>query len=199
VALCAEEKDTDNEYSLWGKRAHKSLEANVKDGTPLIEGITKATWVREMTEHAKEKGGVVQTEQQVAITETFKPTTWFAKDVWCRAVLDLTIVGTQTAFVWDYKTGKQKEDKTQLRLFAGIGFVLWPTVSVIHTRYAWLQTGNTTKETYTRLRQHEDIWSDLLPRVHRLEEAVATNNSPPKPGGLCRFCNVKSCEYNETK
>lgn len=189
-------KDKETEHTLWGNRAHKSIEQTIKTGVPLIEGITKHTWIQQLTDTAREKGAVIKTENRVALNSSFKPVEFFAKDVWVRAVLDLTIVGEQTAFIWDWKTGKPKEDETQLQIFAGVGFKMWPQVTVINARYAWLKTGEQTRRTFTRLREFE-IWEKIIPRVVRLELAVEKKEFPPRPCFACKYCPVTTCEFNE--
>jgi hypothetical protein len=191
-------KEPETVHTIWGKRAHVSIDNNIKTGEPLIEGITKHTWIKNLCDEAIAKGATIASEQKVAITAGFKQTTWFAKDVWCRVIFDLTIVGEKNAYIWDWKTGRPRPDETQLDIFAGVGFKIWPDITVIGARFAWLQDGTQTRKTYTRLREFE-IWEKILPRVVRLELAQESKDFPPTPGRQCRYCPVRSCEFNESK
>jgi hypothetical protein len=183
---------------LWGNQVHKALELRVKNGTPLpanmvqYEGIAAPLYAK-----AYAPGVQVQVEAKMAINASFKPTTYFAKDVWCRAITDLTLVKGPNAMVADYKTGNPKPSSAQLRLTAAFTFHHFPDVQRIQNAFLWLKTGTTTVETFQR-EQIGEIWNEFLPRVARLEAAFAENKWPKKPSGLCnRYCPVPHarCEF----
>ncbi len=141
--------------------------------------------------------GTLQTEQKFAITNTFKPTEWFAKDVWCRGIADALWIKDGIAKTLDLKTGKRKITN-QLRLLALLIFAHYPEVERVNTAFVWLQTGAMDIEKYKR----EDItvlWQDILPDVRRLEQAHKTQTWVPKPSGLCKngWCPCVDCHFNE--
>jgi hypothetical protein len=186
-------KDEMGPAGLWGDRVHKALERRVRDGDPLPEGMQQFEPVAARICASK---GEVIAEQKVCLNSDFKPVTFFAKDAWVRGILDVSIKYDDTLVVLDYKLGKRKIDIDQLRLFAALGFELFPEVSKIRTGYLWLKTNQTDMEPFTR-DQKPDIWGGFLPRVQRLERAVDEGHWPKKPNGLCRqYCPVLDCEYN---
>ena len=179
--------EPETEVLRWGKQVHKALELRVKDGTALPEGMTQwekyARWTASL-------GGEVITEQEIAIDKHLAPVDYWSKDAWCRGVLDLTIVGSHTAVVCDYKTGKIRADSDQLKMFAGFIFATQPQITTVHTAYIWLNHDKATGERYDRT-QLDSIWDNFRPGVDRIERSFASGDWPAKPSGLCNnWCPV---------
>jgi CRISPR/Cas system-associated exonuclease Cas4 (RecB family) len=193
-----EVKESQSAEMAWGNQVHQALEHRVKKGTPLPANMVQYEKIAAPL-HAKawSDGVVVQVEGKMAINASFEPRTYFAKDVWCRAITDLTLVRGPKALVIDYKTGNPKPNSSQLRLTAAFTFHHYPDVQQIRNTFLWLKTGETTDETFVRS-QIGEIWSEFLPKVERLEKAIADDNWPKKPSGLCKnWCPVphSRCEF----
>lgn len=185
--------DPPGEAALWGQRVHKHLEERLRDGTPLPDSLAPYEKYASPFDKAP---GTLKVENQIALTKDFKLTEWFAKDVWCRAVLDVEVINGSKAGIWDWKTGKRKPENDQLELFAGVTFVVHPEVERADTGFIWLQEKKIDKATFTRA-DGPRIWERFIPRVQRLERAHETDTWDKKPSGLCRkWCPVKSCEHN---
>lgn len=184
-------RQTPSEQILWGERVHKALEVAVTTATPP-EGEFEiyASVVAQLSKQV----GVFHAERKLAITSSFKPTQWFASDVWCRAVLDADWIDGETAKIVDYKTGKRKLDSKQLRLFALMEFHHEPQVDKVNTAFVWLKDGKVDVEKFHR-KDVPILWQDILPDVRRLEYAHKTQTWIPKPGPLCNYCPVKSCSF----
>ena len=187
-------KEPQTQATLWGNEVHKALELAVKDKTPLAERFQSYA---PLVEKINAMPGEKKTEAKFGLTASFKPTTFFGKDVWFRGVIDLTVVGSKNVAVLDYKTGKPKEDGDQLKLFAGSAFAQYPWAEKVKTSYLWLAHGQLSNREFTR----EDvpaIWQEFAPRVHRMVVAEEENKFPPNPSGLCRnWCPVgrKLCDF----
>lgn len=183
-------KEGQSEAMAEGNRVHKALELFVKDGIPLPETYKK---YHAMAAKITATPGTKIAEFSFGLNRELKPTTFFAKDVWVRGKLDLTVLRPRSAIVIDYKTGKRKEDIHQLRLFAGVAFRSFPAIERVATGYAWLPDNKLDTESFTR---DDDplIWQGFAIRVHRMEEAGRTNQFPPRPSGLCR----KHCPVGRT-
>jgi len=183
------------ESTQWGLKVHKALELRVRDGTPLpAEMAAYEPLASKVADKAK--GRTLGVEQKLALTRDFQETTFFAKNVWLRSILDVSIeVGTK-AFIGDWKTGKKNPKSEQLQLSAVVFFETRPWIDEITNTFLWLQSGEATTEKFVR----EDtvaIWKNFLPRVQRLEEAVALGKFPKRSSGLCRaWCPVHTCEHN---
>jgi hypothetical protein len=187
-------KDVKGEAALWGDTVHKHLEARAKDGAPLpsyldyldpIVGRILATPGEKIIEH------------KITITQGYTATSWFAKDAWCRSIVDLGVVGETSATLLDWKTGKRKPDSDQMALFAGMALAAYPYIEVVHTGFVWTKDRKVDRDRFTRS-DAPAIWREFLPRVARLEHAFATNAWPANPSGLCRkYCPVGKalCSY----
>jgi hypothetical protein len=182
------------EATLHGNEVHKSLELAVA-GTQALPPKHRA--YQPIIMKVMQAPGVKQTERKFALTASFKPTEFFAKDAWVRGVIDLTIARPKTALVLDWKTGKPKADTDQLKLTAAVLFAEKPYLEKVTTGYVWLAHNKIDRETYAR-DEVPGIWSEFLPRVNRMVRSLETDQFPPKPSGLCReWCPVgKSlCEF----
>jgi hypothetical protein len=172
-----------------GKLVHRALELRVGDAQPLPP--TMQTY-EPLAAKIAGKPGPKHVELKWAISDSFKPTTYFASNVWCRVVADVTVLNTSGTklFVGDWKTGKVKEDSKQLALSAAVGMAHFTQVESVTTAFIWLQTGGVTPATFTR-ESIPEIWNEFIPRVARLEAAFKTDRWPAKPSGLCkRYCGV---------
>ena len=173
--------------TAWGNAVHKALEDAVKGSSPLTERY--ATY-QLLVDKLKTTPGQKFTERKFGITNGYGPTTFFAKNVWFRGVIDLTIDAGKTVHILDYKTGKVKEDGDQLKLFAAAGFAQHPHAQRIRTGYIWLAHDQLTRRDFDR-DELPTIWQEFIPRVQRMENAQAKNDWPARPSGLCRtWCPV---------
>jgi len=182
------------EATLAGNRVHKGFEDAIKNHVPLPTGYTH---FQPLIDRLRITRGVVETERKVALTPQFTETTYFGKDVWLRAQFDVRITSPDKTVILDWKTGKRKLDADQLRLFAGIEFKLRPSIQTVQTGYAWLRDKKIDKEVFHR-DQAAPIWQEFSIRVARIEHAIASDNFPKKPSGLCReYCPVgrRLCEH----
>ena len=179
----------------WGNAVHKALAENLSKGTPLPVGMEDyKSWRDNIVTEPQDYKLLV--EQQLAITIDFKPTKYFANDVWFRAVVDVAKIRGRIALCVDWKTGKIIDDSVQLALTAQCIFAHHPEVEYVRSEYVWLKEDATTGAVLKRS-DMMGLWSVLLPRVNQLKHATDTGQYPPKPSGLCRkYCPVTSCEHN---
>ena len=173
--------------TMHGNEVHKALEMYVGGKLALPEKYEEYKAVADKLRATK---GNKLLEYKFGLTQDLKPTTFFAKDVWCRGVLDVCIVKDETAIVLDYKTGSRKLDGDQLRLFAGAAMSLWPHVDSVKTGYIWLKSAQIDTEVFSPA-QKTEIFQDFAARVHRMELSQKNDSWPAKPSGLCRsWCPV---------
>lgn len=187
-------KSQPNEYSVYGERAHKSLENRLLKDQPLPEHLKPQDKLITMIQN-RAVGHTLYGEQQLALTVDLHPTEWFAKDVWMRAILDVAVIGQKNAWVGDWKTGKVKDSPLQLMLFALFVFEHHPTVESVNTTFLWLKSDSVTSATYQR-GEKAALWSEVCEEIEQIEASVKHDNWPAKPSGLCRYCAVKNtCEF----
>jgi hypothetical protein len=185
------------EAAAWGNKVHKLLEERLTLSTPLPDYLQHC---EPIVKDILSRDGQLLVEEKVALDKDLRPVTFFAKDAWCRGVLDVGKVNERNAVILDWKTGKRKPDNDQLKLFAAFTFAKFPWVEKIATAFVWLKDNKLDKKVFTRKQDLAGIWSEVMPRVNRLDAAYQKDSWPAKPNGLCKaWCPVKSCEHNGTR
>ena len=193
-------KDSDNEFTIYGTRVHEALEVY---GKAKGEGTAEAQQVlsdgKKFEEVAKHlpmvdamlsKPGEKYFEHQMALKADKTPCDWFDPTVWLRGIADVLIVHNDTAFVIDWKTGKVKDNPTQLKLFACMVMEHFPQVQRVKTAFVWLGYNEITSQTFSR--EHlQDMWATLTPRMDAVQQAVTLGFFRSKPTGLCNWCPAK--------
>jgi RecB family exonuclease len=189
-------KDEGNEASRYGNDAHAAAEAYIKDGTPIPD--TYAV-MRPVVEALSKFPGDKHTELRLGIKRTdsgFEPCGFFDKDVWYRGIVDLLIVKGKTAYLIDYKTGKNAKyaDMKQLDLMAGAVFIHFPNVVRIKSGLAFVVSNEFPKKNHVRehLNQYLAVFDDQL---DQLEAAMDNGIWNAKTSPLCGWCPVTSCEH----
>lgn len=183
------------EATIHGNEVHKALENHLKGTTYLPD---KYKEYLPLADRVKATPGKRLVEFKFALTQAFKPTEFFAKDAWCRGVIDVGVLNAKTAVILDWKTGKPRDDHDQLKLFAATTFACNPYLDKVSTGYVWLAYNKLDSKAFNK----EDvagIWQEFLPRVTRLTKAAEKDNFPPKPSGLCtKWCPVTNdmCEFS---
>lgn len=183
-----------NEASDYGDRVHKVLEAHGK-GT-----LNEATLSDEGRQTLKRWGPLVDKivarpgdkffEHQMSVNKQLQPTGWFDSDVWIRSIADVLVVNGDTAYCLDYKTGKVKENPTQLQLFAAMVMWHFPEVHKVKTSFLWLKYDDATNATYER-RYLDALWRAMEPRFTQVQDIIELGVFKAKPSGLCPWCPAK--------
>ena len=175
-----------------GNAIHKALELRIGKGRKLPLGMSQ---YEPVAAKLAALPGTNYAEQKLALTKDFMPVGFFGKGVWFRTILDFCNINGSTAAVIDYKTGKPAEDMTQLQLLAATIFHHDPEIQRVKARLLFLNHNHAERAEFVR-EDLTEIWSEILPRVRRLQRALEENEFPPKPSGLCKkYCAVVLCPY----
>ena len=192
--------DLGSEATNYGTRVHTALEVYGKElaigdkqsatdkalaGTngeavlwfPLVDKI-----------HAQQ--GDKYYEYKMSITADKKPCDWFASDVWLRSIADVLIVDGDKATILDWKSGKVRDNPSQMQIFAMMVMLHFPQVNTVKTSFVWLVYNKITNITFTR-RMLDGLWSALSPRFDALQDAVDVGAFKAKPSPLCSWCAAK--------
>lgn len=183
-----------NDASDYGDRVHKVLEAygkgTLNEATLSDEGKqTLKRWGR-LVDIINARGGDKYFEHQMAVNRDRNPTGWFDKDVWIRSIADVLLVDGDVAYCLDYKTGKVKDNPTQLQLFAAMVMWHFPEVQKVKTSFLWLKYDETTNATYER-RYLDALWRAMEPRFVKVQDIIDLGVFKTKPSGLCPWCPAK--------
>lgn len=204
-------KDEMGDAALWGDNVHKFFEYSILHHQGLPIEAVEATSILQgaEAEFALYKPYLeavlalpvdeLFAERQYAITKHLVPCDWFAKDVWCRGIIDVLAIKGSKAYALDWKTGKRKPNSRQLKLFALLVFLHHPQIDTVKTEFVWLKTGERDTETYTRS-QEAELWQEFVPSLARFKAAFKAEVFPPRTSGLCNgWCPVTQCEHWKPK
>ena len=188
-------REAEGEAMRYGKAVHKALEKRVGKNVPLPANLAHLEKYAKLLADSK---GEKLTEMQLAIDSSFNPCSWFGKDTWCRAILDLAIISGSHAVVIDYKTGRISDDFTQLRLAGTMLMLHKPKVQTVDLGYLWTKDKKLTRgDTYLSRGDIKGVISDFMPRIKRYEAAHREENFPARPGFVCnKYCPVKKCPHH---
>jgi len=185
---------TESAASIWGSRIHRAGELFLK-GIPHKDEEALLP-VEPYCTAILRTGHKVEAEVEVTLTRGMAPTSWFAKDAWFRAKLDVVVtkVKENSVSLLDWKTGgKIKDAPDQLRLCAAALAVVRPYLKWFDGKYIWTQHKQVTGIEPISKIDIPKIWQEFLPRVARMEEAWRTERFDPRPSGLCPYCSVNDC------
>ena len=176
----------------WGRDVHKAFENRLLYSTPLPADLSMHEG---FLASFQAQPGELAGEERIALNTRLQPCGYFDKDVWYRGQVDARKRGATTSHILDHKTGKVKNDFTQLKGFAMHEFLTQPQIQEVRVEFYWTQIRGASGETYTRA-QLPDLLRHFAPKLHRFADAFRTNTFPPKQSGLCNgWCPVTTCEF----
>jgi len=179
-------QDSGNQYTLFGNRVHESLEKYAKTGDPA-ELTRETKGYKALVDSILSKNGDKLFEHQMAIDFNEQPCDWFSPDVWLRSIADVLVIDGKTAYCFDWKTGKPRDNPAQLQLFSCMIMLCFPEVDEVKTAFVWLAHNRLDSVTYTR-KQFALLWQSLNTRMEMVQQAVDLGTFKARPSGLCKWC-----------
>jgi len=184
----------ESEAMAYGTRVHEALEMYAKSRDEKYLTRETRKW-KSLIDRLLEKKGTHLYEYQMAVTPELEPCDWMAKDVWLRGIADVLVVDGDTAYCLDWKTGKVRDNPTQLQLFACMVFLHFPEVRTVKTAFVWLKFDQVTDMIYKRS-MFDPMWRNLMQRFDYAQETIDLGVFEAKPSGLCRWCAARDiCPY----
>jgi hypothetical protein len=178
----------------YGNRVHGQLEKYGKTGD--VSQLTRESrqW-KGLVDQILLTKGEKHFEKKLGLTADLKKCGWFAKDIWLRGIFDVLVLDGDTAYVIDWKTGKVREDMTQLKMFAGFVMHAYPQIKTVNAVFMWLVHEQTTEAVYKR--EHLDLlWASIDKQLGKVQEAIDLGVFVAKPSPLCNWCAAKTiCKY----
>ncbi len=180
----------------WGKEVHKAFENFLLYGTPMRADLQMHV---EFLTDFKNQPGELRGEERIALDTSLQRCDYFDKQrqVWYRGQIDAVKRHFEAghSHILDHKTGKQKNDFSQLKGFAIFELLTQPRIHTVKVEFYWTQTRATVGETYHRA-QLGELLGEFTPRLQRFASAHREGNFPPKQSGLCNgWCPVTNCEF----
>jgi hypothetical protein len=184
----------EHESAVYGKEVHKAFEDYIKAGIDIPKNYEKS---KKLLDVLLEIPGVKHCEYELAIDENKQPCGFTDDTRWARGIIDLLILGQDTAFILDYKTGKSRyADTKQLKLLALLTFAKFPYINHIRAALLFIGENRLVPAEYGR-HEMDKLWGDFAGDLKRLEHSYAQDWWPTSPSGLCKqYCPVLSCEFN---
>jgi len=187
-------KEPMTQQTIWGNEVHKAMEHAVQGTAGLGERFAA---FQPVVDKLRAIPGIIQTERAFGLTASFQPVDYWSPQAWVRGKADVTITQDTQGFLFDYKTGKVKEDPDQLNLFAAVLLAEKPHLKRARTGYIWL-AANTVTPAVVEREETPIIWQGFVQRVARMVRSAETGDWPPRPSGLCKeYCPVgrARCEF----
>lgn len=187
-----------NAHLLKGREVHKEHEDYMNGKTDAAPTKLAAS-VRAAA--AGKKRGV---ELKLGLNGQLEPCGFFDDGVWARCALDVILYQYPIATVVDWKTGKVAEEgkywkgPSQLMIQALFTFKAYPKIEKVTACNAYVEHDKIGSPYVFERKDEARYWAELMPRIQRMEQAVAANQFCMMPGPLCGYCPVKTCPNNRS-
>lgn len=187
----------------WGDDVHNAIEKYSRDGAPLPSNMVQ---YKPYADAVLARPGEKLYENAFGVRVDQTPCGFFEKlggksVVWVRAKIDVINLRRDIgrAEVFDWKTGKRKDDPSQLVLYALLVFIHYPEIHEVRAGYCWLtdpvNRAFTAPVTFKRA-QLQSLWDHYMAKYKNLEFSVETDYFPEKPSGLCNgWCEDQDCGF----
>lgn len=136
-------------------------------------------------------------EMPLAIAKSGAPCGFYDDHVYVRGYADVVVLRGTAAVIFDWKTGKKREDPGELQLHALMLQALHPTVTKLTGYYVWLQDKALGKP--HDLSDTHVTWSALNEQMDEIKFMAEQGNFPKTPNPLCGWCSVMDCTHNKVK
>lgn len=190
--------ERDTKYTTHGNVVHKAIEDNINANTPFPTELSVYAGPTNAIRRSVRDDQRVVCEKSLGLDRAYGSTGYWDNAIWIRAKIDVLVHGgkSESAVVFDWKTGKRKVDFTQLKIATLATFAAYTGVESVRAAFIWLKDKIMDKVTYTRS-QTSVLIAEIEPRLLAIEEAQAVNVWTPKPSYLCNYCPCKpTCPYS---
>jgi hypothetical protein len=182
-------KQPQTKQMAWGNETHTAFEVRIRHGTPFPAEMAKFEAIA-----APLVAAGAMAEKMLGITVDGHVCDFFAPNVWLRGKIDATIARGGTAAIFDWKTGKRREEKAELATHAVLLKAWQPTVQKITAHYVWLQDGEVGKA--HDVSDTEAKLADIRSTMNAVQNCMEIEDFPKRRNPLCGWCDVIDCENN---
>lgn len=193
INIARDLKREETKEMKWGIAVHGAFERRLNYGDRFPEGFERYEDFCHFPDTYE-----IKAELKLGMREDGTSCDFFDPDVWARGVIDVlcTVPNKPTAIIIDQKTGKVREDPSELELHAVLLKAKMPGLVSIKGWYNWLAshemgTVHDLSNTNSKLKEMRATRAEMQRALALGERAF-----PPKQTPLCGWCPVKSCEFN---
>lgn len=179
----------------YGDRVHKAFEARLGSGRHFpeelahLEPFAQAVIGNQSTPALK-----LLVEQRLGIRADGTTCGFYDKDRFWNTKVDVALMNDQTCLLFDWKTGKQREDPWELAIQSVLMCATFPTLRTFKGRYVWLKN-NAVGELHN-LSDVKRTWAEMQSLGAMVQRSQETNYWPEQEGPLCAWCPVLKCRFN---
>ena len=190
--------EPDTTATLYGKTAHTVAEEYIRDGTPIPPAFE---YMKGTLDALNKIEGEKLCEVRLGLTKNLEACEFDAPTVWWHGIADLVVINREKnlAHSADYKTSKSARyaDVKQLDLVACGLFAKFKEIKRVKSALIF-----TVSKEFIRAEHHREMMEKYMEKpakdVARIEAALSNGVWNPIQGPLCKFCAVKTCEYNRS-
>jgi hypothetical protein len=198
VKIAKDIVERDTEATIYGKDVHSAAEHYIRDSKPIPK---KYEYLQPVLDTLNQIEGEKHCELKLGLTKDLEACSFSAKNVWWHGIADLVVINEskQLAHSIDFKTSKSARyaDTKQLDLVAIGIFKKFPAIKRVKSALAFVVSNEFVKAEHVV----DDIPGYIdkpAKSVQRIEAAISNNVWNPVQGPLCRFCPVRTCEFNRS-
>lgn len=178
--------------SKWGDEVHTAFEVRIKHGTTFPASMGQYESIAAPLVSA---GAIA--ERMLGIDRDGKVCDFFAPHVWLRGKIDATIQRENTAAIFDWKTGKRREERDELAVHGVLLKSYNPEIFRITAHYVWLQDNEVGPA--HDVSNTEETLAGIRKTMETVANCIETENFPKRRNPLCGWCPVEDCEFNTAK
>ena len=178
----------------WGTRVHAALERHLGLGEELPPELAHHAHLYQFP-----VGYEIDAELKLGMREDGTYCDFFDPDAWMRGVIDVLLTKPEQpdwAVIIDHKTGKIREDPTELRMHALLLHAYNPQIVNVKGWYNWLRNNEMGRvydlSDFVSIHGVLRATQNLIASEFKLGERAF----PPRQSGLCPWCPVKHCEFH---
>mgnify|MGYP000862295896 CR=1 FL=1 len=181
----------ETEATIWGNRVHKAAEDYLTG-----KGVTDPEAFKPVEKWCKvieRITGERMIEEKISVDGDFKTCSY--DDGVGRMIADVAVLSGNTLYVFDWKTGKVKQDQFQLRVYSLLLAIKYPQIEKIVYKYIWVKDDVVTGGELLR-KELVPVAKELRQRIEEVKRAWDNENFPTILGGLCKkWCGVTDCPH----
>ena len=198
VKIAKDTVEKDTVATLYGKAMHSAAEHYIRDGEPLPKHYEH---LQPVLDTLAQIDGDKYCELKLGLTKDLKPCSFNAKNVWWHGIADLVVINEakELAYSVDFKTSKNARyaDTKQLDLVAIGLFKKFPAIKRVKSALVFVVSNELVRTEH--IVEHTSRYIEKPAQVvQRIEAAISSNVWNPIEGPLCRFCPVRTCEFNRS-
>lgn len=179
----------------YGKKVHDAFKDMLNAGRVFPDDLKHLEPLAlTVLDVATQTGLKLLVEQRLGIRADGSACAFYDDDCAWGGLLDCVLMNDVTALLFDWKTGKEREDPFELRIHAVLLKVAYPNLEVFKGRYVWIKH-NKIGELHN-LTDVSRTWAEMQSISSMIEQNKKMRHWPEQEGPLCKgYCPVADCRF----